>query len=164
MIRLRMLLAACSLTILAAGTHASGPQGIPVATGCEEIHIAQPMLIVHTSGSTLTGPVFQLMTVYSNGESSLSQADGLNPTPMISTTTLDLEAIAKLRADLRRANAMNLCDQEGIVLDVPLTTVTVFDGGTGKSVANTFSYWGGFGDHGEVQAAVNNLMAIHLGA
>ena len=164
MFRTVILAVACAVPFVVTHADPKSPvgQGGGGGGGCAEQHDVQPMLIARSSGDTLLGPVFQLLTVYSNGEMSLSRVDPVDAAPKISTAVLGKGELLALMHQLRTAGALSMCDQAVQITDVPLQTITIFMGSDGLSRANTFSYYSGFGEHAAIDVVLSDLVANHF--
>jgi hypothetical protein len=120
----------------------------------------EPVLIYEVSGGTIAGPTRLLLTLYTN-EATLVQQQGTAPETLC-TATLTADQIRELQRDLRQAGALRLRDQRtNPVPDVPLTTVTFFVplGNSGKSQANTFSYYVPSGRASDVEDVIRAFIA-----
>lgn len=121
----------------------------------DSLLVAEPVLIFDVSGSTLAGPVHSNLSVYNNGRVSLAEFSANGERRNLSTQIAGSDARALARA-LEVAGGSQLEDQVQQALDVPLTTVTVFDGET-DALAHTFSYWIPSGDYGAIQELVDSF-------
>ena len=139
------------------------------AQACPNFIPVEPIVNYDVTGSTLLGPFHYRYTVYSTGFVTLSRQSA---TPLFEgeiaplgfgATTLSVpkEDVDQLKKDLRAAGAFQLCDQNLFVADIPMTTVTVFAGGT-NSLAHTFSYWTGSGSYESVQEVLGEFQAAHF--
>jgi hypothetical protein len=117
---------------------------------------SEPVLIFDVSGETLAGPVHRHLAIYNNGRVSLAEFSAAGELRNISTEIGGTSARAMARA-LEVAGASQLEDQRQAVLDVALTTVTVFEGDT-DALAHTFSYWIPSGQYGAVQELVDSFL------
>ena len=150
--------------------------------GCPNTMDVEPIVMLNVSGSTLLGPVQYNLIVYSNGQTMFIRSEGfptggggdsgldgsdpqqlLSPVPVALVQNLMLSEIEvdQLVADLRRAGAQTLCDQEVQVTDVPLQTLTILEA-RADAVAHTFSYWGGVGDYADVAQTVDSFIATYF--
>lgn len=114
-----------------------------------------PILMVDVQGATLLGPVLSHLAVYADGSASYAAA-GLQSARM-SSAALHPNDLNQLMRRLAAAGAYGLCDDATVLLDVPTTTVTVFDGGT-DAHAHSFSYQGGLGAYAPVNAAIEQFI------
>ena len=126
----------------------------------------EPVLVLDVTGTTLLGIVHRHLAVYNDGYATLSAFERGSfralPTQAYARTAFATEStVAQLRQALGRAGAFALEDQRGFVTDVPLTTVTIFRGGT-NAVAHTYSYWLPTGDYGGADAIVHTFLADHF--
>jgi hypothetical protein len=118
--------------------------GASLAQGNNTEFSHEPVLLYEVSGSTIAGPVYLLLTVYNDGEATLVRQDAPALPEELCTATLRPQEVRELQRDLRQAGALRLRDRRTEpVPDVPLTTVTFFvaQGNSGRSTANTFSYY-----------------------
>jgi len=121
------------------------------------------LLSYDTTGGTLTGPINVNLQVYSNGEVKYSRSSGLStPTSSVQHVFVTPNVAMKLLKRLRGAGAFSLCDQNLIVADVPLSTLTVLmpkqDGRF-----HTFSYSIGFGPgYAEVSQLINDFIGSNI--
>lgn len=141
------------------------PQALPSraaapapATTCADTIPIHPVLIHDIAGSTLIGPIYRHLVVYSNGHASLS-ATTYEPDPGRAQTGILTQAeIAQLRASLEAAGAFEACDNDMQVSDIPLTTVSVFRGAT-NALAHTYSFMTPDARQSAVEALVQQLIA-----
>jgi hypothetical protein len=125
---------------------------------CPDPIPVHPVLIHDIAGSTLIGPLYRHLIVYSNGHASLS-ATTYEPDPgRAQTGILTPAETAQLAADLQAAGAFRLCDDDSVISDMPLTTVTVFRGGP-DALAHTYSYLQASSQQQGVEDLVNQLIA-----
>lgn len=110
-----------------------------------------PILVADTSGSTLLGFVHRHLTVYGDGHAFFAE-DG-----RAWTAQLDKSEVARLMDDLDGAGAWFLQDQKPIMMDVPLTTVTVLSD-LPFAMSHSFSFYGG-GAYGRLQDVLAELYA-----
>jgi hypothetical protein len=106
---------------------------------CPNVLSNEPVVMFEVSGATLVGEVHRQLTVYGNGRATLSEKIG-SGFSRVATTMTSVEDVNDLRLRLAANGAFMACDQEFLVLDVPLRTLTVFDGET-DARAHTVSYW-----------------------
>lgn len=122
----------------------------------------EPVLIYEVSGSTIAGPTYLLLTVYSDGDATLVQQDAPNVPEELCQATLRADQLRQLQQNIRRFGLVRLGDQRSSqVPDVPLTTVTVFQaqGNSGRSTANTFSYYVPQNRYSQVEDAIRSFIA-----
>ncbi|MEZ5977000.1 MAG: hypothetical protein R3F34_02115 [Planctomycetota bacterium] len=104
----------------------------------------EPVVMYDISGYTLTGVYHLHLMVYDNGATSISRVSGGTPIfPMSNAadfTYVTKQRVKQLAKDLAQAGAFQLCDEDALVADLPMTTVTVFRG-TMDAKAHTFNYW-----------------------
>lgn len=124
---------------------------------CADLQVHSPVLLVNWSGTTLLGPVDAMLAVYSSGRATYSALDPITGEATMKAQSLTGEEVEALRMALRSAGAADMCDQAQIVYDVPLRTVTVFDGEQ-DALSHTFSYWIESGPYAGVQAIVDAVM------
>jgi len=161
------LYAACSalalalgITALATTTAVGGNQ----LSNCGNFHAREPVLMMDTTGSTLLGLYHRRLSVFTDGSVSMSEMSGGH----ITEKYVDAQAfyvpngaIRNLQEDLAAANAFLLCDEPMTIFDAPMTTVTVFRGGT-DALAHTFTYFFTGGVYGPVDAVVEKFIDIHF--
>ncbi len=107
----------------------------------------EPMVIYSVTGGTLTGGVHRQLTVYNNGFATIAKLDTpVFPTPGtfkdVETTSVGATAALQLLIDLVNAGAATLPEQQFILPDVPLTTLTVLEGRE-IGLSRTISFSGG---------------------
>lgn len=141
----------------ASHTGARAPAGDPTSH-CPDRLPVSPLLVYDVSGSTLWGPSYTHVAVYDDGHAMAARLGGDPDTGHMSVALLTPDELQQLRVDLEFWGAFGLCDEPMNVLDVPVTTVSVFRGGT-ESAAHTFSYLIAGGAHGGVQQIVDQLLA-----
>lgn len=120
-----------------------------------------PLVIVDRSGFTLLGPTHMHLLVYSDGHVAYVSRSGAPDDNHNLDRQLDPEIVRTLHGKLIQARALTLRDATGIVTDVPLNTVTVFDAKTQTS-CNTFRYWIGADDHEPIEAALRAFVKDHV--
>jgi hypothetical protein len=133
----------------------------------------QPVLIYTVSGGTLAGETFESLIVYSNGMAIWTGSGnggtgggGTGGTSDgIQTIQLSQQEINTLMRDLRRAGAFrsslqNSNNGNGGDDSLPMTTVTVFFNPTssGRSLAQTFSFFATEGNRGRVNNVITNFI------
>lgn len=128
----------------------------------------EPLLIFERSGGTLLGPMYRNLTVYSDGRVSMSKDDtvffdsGVGQETAVAVISLSTGEVERLWAMLVDAGAFSLCDMDGPqVMDVPLNTVTIFDGRTDAD-AHTYSYWIAINEYAGVGAVISSFIAMHF--
>jgi hypothetical protein len=111
---------------------------------CVNARVREPVLIYDATGSTLLGPSHTQLSVYSDGLTTLSRIDPLNPgSGRVAVRMLSTEAVDALASTLAAAGAGALCDDPLSVADMPLSTITVFGLPGMGAASRTFSYWEG---------------------
>lgn len=113
--------------------------------------VCEPVLIYDVSGSTLTGPCHKNLSVYNNGRVSLAEFAAVGAARNESTM-INTGEVKSLVGQLSRYRRLQ--DDQTIVMDIPMTTVTLFDGTT-DARAHSFSYWLPTGDYEEVQQTID---------
>lgn len=128
------------------------------AAACPDTLPIHPVLTHDIAGSTLIGPIYRHLVVYSSGHVSLSETT-YDPDPgRAQTAVLTQAELAQLRASLVAAGAFRLCDDDSTVSDVPLTTVTVFRAAN-DTQAHSYSYSLPNPQQAAVEDLVNQLIA-----
>jgi hypothetical protein len=118
----------------------AGQQNLEFAAGAEgNPWKCEPLLVFDVSGGTLLGEVHQSLTLYNNGRVSLAEF-GRGRTARNVSRLITVTEAEKFRSMLVAAGALSLTDQANQVMDVPLTTVSIFTGET-DGTSHTFSYW-----------------------
>lgn len=129
----------------------------------------QPVLIYTVSSGTLEGETFETLIVYSNGTAiwTGSGTGGTGGTSDgVETVKLSQQEVNTLLRDLRRAGAFRAGNQAGDNTDdLPLTTVTVFfnPSGSGRSLAQTFSFFAPAGSRARVNNVITNFINENFG-
>jgi hypothetical protein len=134
----------------------------------------QPVLIYTVSGGTLAGETFETLIVYSNGMAiwtgSGTGSGGTGGTSDgIQTVQLSQQEINTLMRDLRRGGAFRSGNQSnpgnGGDDSLPMTTVTVFfnPSGSGRSLAQTFSFFSNEGTRGRVNNVITSFINNNFG-
>lgn len=140
---------------------APSPSDPVVGAPNEVLH--QPVLLYSLAGGTLTGTLHTQLTVYSSGFATIARFDEAFVAPLgeykaVKTTYLDARDIRELGRDLQAAGALTLVDQQQFAADIPLNTVTVFQGGQ----VNTFNYWTSSGAFEPVNQTIDAFIATHF--
>jgi len=126
----------------------------PAFALCTNTLPQEPVLIYDVSGFGFGGQIHLHLSLYTNGLASISSAPGGVIFPEAQTTGgfggffepkaellyVDPAVVAQLAENLAAVGAFKACDEDAIIADIPLTTVTVFRGET-NARAHTFSYW-----------------------
>jgi hypothetical protein len=140
----------------------------------------QPVLIYTVSGGTLAGETFESLIVYSNGMaiwtgsgngggSGTGGGGTGNTSDGIQTIQLSQQDVNTLVRDLRRGGAFRAGNQNntgnGGDDSLPMTTVTVFfnPSGSGRSLAQTFSFFASEGNRGRVNNVITNFINNNFG-
>jgi len=115
-----------------------------IAAPCDNLFDQEPVLVFDVSGYGLAGLIHQHVCVYDSGLVTYAEAGGGTPLfPFGSSADITYVPVEKVRAfqkSLILAGAFSICDEDALVADAPLHTVTVFRGQT-DSRAHTYSYW-----------------------
>lgn len=147
-----------SLVLLAPQQLPNSSAAARPAAVCPDSLPNHPVLTHDIAGSTLIGPIYRHLVVYSSGLVSLS-ATTYDPDPgRAQTAVLTPQEVAQLRASLVAAGAFRLCDDDSTVSDVPLTTVTVFRAAN-DTQAHSYSYSLPTPQQAVVEDLVNQLIA-----
>jgi len=121
----------------------------------------EPVVNFDVTGGTLAGPFHRRLTVYSNGAANVSTATTFPPSSDARTTNVSQSVVDDLRKALEDAGAFALCDQDISVADLPLSTVTVFEGGT-DGTSHTYSYWLGIKGWSAPNQILVDFIATHF--
>ena len=153
-----MMRTVCSLLFglsLAVGAEAQ-PCGPTDPAICVNVQRREPIVMWDVTGYTLGGSlVHGRLVVYNDGVTSVSSGNG-----DVRTEGVAPAVVQGLRRALIQAGAMTLCDQ-AYVTDMPLTTLTMFEGST-EAQAHTFSYWEANGGYAAVEAEINGFLTTHF--
>ncbi len=148
-----------------AGIFGLGQQGSNISLQADEINQEisaknpinrEPLVTFDVSGGTLTGPVFEHLTVYDDGFASYSSLSG-SKAAVVRSKMISQQEFNELEAALMSSQAMNLMDQDFTVTDVPLSTVTFFRGDT-NAHSHSYSYWISSGDYSQVEEILNKFI------
>ena len=139
------LVVTVSLAVLGPRSH-----GFDEPAPCDSIPRA-PVLIFDMT-ATAWGSYNQHVAVYSDGL--VISASSERPS---SIATVGKAEVQGLREALARAGATGMCDQAQVIMDAPISTVTVFEGGA-HARAHTFNFYGG-GDYEKVREVVEAFVA-----
>ncbi len=118
----------------------------------------EPLVVFDVSGYGIAGMIHQHFVVYSDGLASLS---ALSPGGSYADLTwVTTDRAKEFNNELLSAGALELNDRlTPGTADIPLTTVTVFNGGDPSAVHNTFSFYAIGGDD-DYQAVVEIVQAF----
>ena len=152
--KLVALFAVLVLAALTGATTQDNPKVRNKRATSEKQLVCEPVLIFDVSGSTLTGPCHKNLSVYNNGRVSLAEFATSQPTRNESKMVSPGE-VKSLIGQLSRYTRLQ--DDQTIVTDIPMTTVTLFQGLT-DARAHSFSYWLPIGDYEEVQQTIDLFM------
>lgn len=136
------------------------PEPLTATTGQSIVN--EPVVVYSINGGTLIGTVHRQLTVYNSGFATIAKMDSsVFPAPGelvdVQTANIGPDRASHLLFTLLRAGAAELPDQKLIVNDVPLKTLTVMRGRP-TTIANTFSYWLGFGAHASVDKVITDFI------
>jgi hypothetical protein len=126
-------------------------------TRCANVLPHEPVLLYEIHGATLAAQVDKSLTVYADGAIRLSTGSDASPGKC---TVLQVapSVVDELRQTLVLTGGLTLCDDQRVVTDVPLHTLTLL-GKTPVTRANTFSYWIGDEDYEAVDLALEQFIA-----
>jgi len=158
-----------SLTALLVVGLEARPRGQAVALGgAEAISLCgnsvkqEPVLNFDVTGATFAGAFHSRVTVYNNGLGTRSKLQPVFGTEEVETVFLSPATVAQLQSDLIAAGAFKLCDLLQSTADIPLTTVTVFQGTT-DARAHTYSYFFPVKGHAVVDQIIGDFIDAHFG-
>ncbi|MBK8179679.1 MAG: hypothetical protein IPK67_12490 [Planctomycetes bacterium] len=123
---------------------------------CENTILREPVLVYEYAGSTLVAQIDRTLYVYGDGSLKLAEAEADSLGRCLRAQTTPRE-VALLRQALFDAGAMGLCDDARRVMDVPLNTLTLFNGAQ-DARAHTFSYWIGDGNYEAVDGLIQQFI------
>ncbi|MFT7670760.1 MAG: hypothetical protein ACI8X5_003473 [Planctomycetota bacterium] len=122
----------------------------------------EPVVMFDVSGGTLLGAYAEHLIVYNDGYASYSIMSPFEEA-RVEGRMLPGNGAANLLEELEKAGAFEMTDAEGEVSDVPLTTVTVFQGGT-NAAAHSFSYWLSSGPQGMADDVLSDFIFAQFSA
>jgi hypothetical protein len=134
--------------------------GIEQSTSAECVDrlALSPVLMYSSAGSTLLGPQFDHITVYSNGLVLMAAAESHSKTMSARMAQVSAQSVVDLGRVLTGLGAGTLCDQAYDVSDVPLKTVS-FGSSMGTDIrVHSFSYWLPTDQHGQIESAIEQWM------
>jgi hypothetical protein len=128
--------------------------------GCTNLYPREPLVLYEVSGGSLGGPIDYTLSVNNDGSARLASSigDGMGSSQLVAVPPAE---VAALHGDLVALGAFMLCDQEELVSDVPLSTLTIFRT-TPRPRTNTFSWLGGAAEVGEIQMRLEDFIAEHF--
>ena len=112
-----------------------------------------PVVTFDVSGHAFWGPVAQNLVIYSNGRAQLSHAVGYGQDPYAFAGFVDQALLQRVSAALQ--DLSYLPDEPWEIADLPLQTLTTFDGQFSRST----SWWGGHDGHDDIEDIINCLIA-----
>ena len=118
----------------------AGPAA-PLAAG----NTTAPVVVYSLRGGTLLGTVHTQLTVYNNGFATIAKMDDsviFGQVEDVASAGVGPAAANKLLLDLVQNGAVTLPDQNTIIFDTPLTTLTILEGKQ-LGLSRTFSYFFG---------------------
>lgn len=136
------------------------PGGSPNVPDPNTIH-REPALLFDVTGMTLLGEVRRQLVVYNDGLMHLTETLGASGFQRFELKSIPPERVHDLQVRLWQLGAYSLQDQSIIVADLPLKTLTVFNGAT-DATAHTFSYWIADLGHAAVDELLEDLIATHF--
>lgn len=118
----------------------------------------EPDVVYDITGGTLSGPYYLHFAAYTSGEITLVESSSQLDQPRVIQRQVSTLVVDTLMRDLQAAGAFSLTDSPVIVLDVPMTTVTMFtpSSSLGQSLAVTYSYFSTSG--GGAYASVDQIL------
>jgi len=138
--------------------------GLPMPGFCGNSLPHEPVVVYEVTGGTLAGFLHVRFTAYSDGSASASSLSSFGGGESVADAAVSFpgpEAVAELLAELRAAGAFQLCDQDLIVSDLPLSTLTVLAPGS-DARAHSSSYWSAEGPWAAPSALVNAFLQAHF--
>ncbi len=146
------------IVFLAASTTAS-PAAAAGGSGALD---QEPLLVHDVTGFGFAGNlIHRHLAVYDNGVVSISSVTDFPSQSKGAVKFLAPNVVRQLFRELSTNGAFALPDQVLGAADIPLSTLTVFQGETNAN-AHTFSYWAGLGAYAPIDAAVNQFVATHF--
>ena len=123
---------------------------------CINSIVREPVVMFDVSGSTLLGPQALHMTMYNDGFITISKKTTFPNAIAVEQANVPQVYVEGLVRRLEFAGALQLCDQQQTVTDVPLTSLTIL-GGNGQS--HSFNYWIGTGDYQRTENVMRGFIA-----
>ena len=139
----------------------SGSGGLAAPTPCPNKIGFEPVVTYEVSGTTFAGPLYQHLTVYNNGHALFARKTTFTD-PVVEAVQVTPADVAQLRDDLAATGAFGLCDLPPQGADIPLTTITVFSGGT-DARSHTFSFFFSAGGQAAAKQVIEAFITTHVG-
>ncbi len=132
-----------------------------VIAGMEGNHwLCEPLVVFDVSGATLLGPVHRSMILYNNGRVSVAEfAPG--KAPRNASRMISIDEAERLHGALVDCGALDMLDQKEQVMDVPMTSISIFTGET-DAVSHTFNYWLAGSEYGKVEHTIDRFIRNFL--
>ena len=127
----------------------------------------EPVLIYDLTGGTLVGTFHTNIVVYNDGLTSFARKDWIVfPGPPQEIEDADVgfatdAQVAQLIEELQAAGASTRIDDQNVILDVPVATVTFFPRPAPRARNNTFSFFSAGGS--EIEQIIDDFADIVLG-
>ena len=153
-----LLLAALGFVVLVVAFHSPAGGSQPQGPGCTEIWVNEPVVVFNLSGSILAGHVEESLIVYNSGHVVHAETTNFNPDATVEFAWVQPTEVRNLVEDLADLGAGTLCDQDIVVSETPLRTLTVLRG-QADGIAHTFSYFGVVAAYQAIDARINAFVA-----
>lgn len=129
----------------------------PAPTPCPNTITHEPLVLYDVGGSTLAGPIDIGLTVYNDGTARISATGQFGLPSQALTAYVGPAAATQLLLDLSTLGAGQLCDHYTNVVDLPVSTLTLFRNGTDPR-NHTFSWLESDGAYGPVQNRLQDFI------
>lgn len=157
---MRSLLALTSgLILLLLALHAPADGSPPPGSGCNEIFHSEPVIVFHLSGGTLASQIEESLLVFNNGSVLHARSETFPAQMVVEAAFVSQGAVRSLFQDLVGLGASGLCDQNLVVSETPLRTLTLMRG-TPNSLSHTFSYYGFDIPYQPIDDRIRNFIAV----
>jgi hypothetical protein len=134
---------------------AAAPAVVP--TPCPNTIAHEPIVLYDVSGATVGGPIDIGLTVYNDGTVRISSTGQFGLPSGARTAFIGSSAAIQLLLDLSNLGAGQLCDHDTQVVDLPVSTLTLFRNGTDPR-NHTFSWLESDGAYGPVQNRLQDFI------
>ena len=153
-----LLLLLAGFVVFLVSMHAPADGSVPQAGGCNEVFRNEPIVVFNMSGAILAGHIEESLIVYNTGHVVHARAAEFEPEPTVEMAYVPLLELRAFFQDLVALGAGGACDQDLVVTETPLRTLTMLRGQR-DSFSHTFSYYGEQSPYVEIDERIFDFLA-----
>ncbi len=136
-----LLFLIAGLGVLVVALHAPADGSASQGGGCDEVFFNEPIVVLNMSGGVFAGHIEESLIVYNTGHVVHARTAEFEPEPTVEMAHVQPLELRDFFEDLVDLGAGGACDQELVVTETPLRTLTMLRG-QADSNSHTFSYYG----------------------